>query len=99
MARTPTLLTKRPRGRTTAGLQPGPSRKHKGGRAGARRYRSEPVELGRVVDEDAVARPLVGDPLGEEVEEVAVVRHRHLEPDMRPVAAPEEAVGPRLGEL
>src|SRR4051794_38451309 len=59
----------------------------------------EAVEPRRVVDEDAVARRLVRDPLGEETQQVAVVRHRHLEPDMRPVAAPEQPVGPRLDEL
>src|SRR5713101_104477 len=57
----------------------------------------EPVQLGRVVDEDPAANDFVGRPLEQEVEQVGVVREGFLgRGRMRPVARPEHALRRRL---
>src|SRR5437879_4455429 len=57
----------------------------------------EPVQLGRVGDEDPAANGLVGRPLEQEVEQVGVVREGVLgRGRMRPVARPQHALRRRL---
>src|ERR1017187_1232599 len=58
--------------------------------------RLETKKCSRIVDQDALARFLVRRPIAEQVVEVGRVRHLALEHGMRPVAAPEETIRPRL---
>src|SRR4030088_865487 len=54
------------------------------------------VEGFRILHQDAVARRLVGDPLGQEIEQDRVVRMLVALGGMRPVARPYHALGRRL---
>src|SRR3954469_7826227 len=55
------------------------------------------VKRGRIVGQDGLRRCWPG-PLDELREQLCIVRRRSLEQRVRPVAAPQEAIGPDFGE-
>src|SRR5438067_7445293 len=60
---------------------------------------SETVQPRRVVDEDLALQLRLRHHLREEIHEVAVVRHVLADVGMRPVGAPEDALGRSVDEL
>src|SRR5260370_14054266 len=67
-------------------------------REGSRGF-GKPVEILRIVDEDALARRLFRRPYGEEIEQQGVVREGSvLLARMGPVAAPHQSLRRRLDE-
>jgi hypothetical protein len=54
---------------------------------------AKPVQRRRVVDQDAPPQVRIGRPVGELIEQRAVVRHRDLDYHVLPIGAPHERSG------